>query len=280
MLAEGEPHFFSTDLSYTPHARRYSWDDYLGLFAHTDAARWRGEKTPFYLFSKAAAANIREACPDARILIMLRNPVDMLHSLHSQMVFSGDENIRSFEAALQAEAGRRRGRQLSTPAPFTEIVFYRGIAAYTDQVRRYFDIFGRQRVLIIVFDDFQRQTEVEYLRVLHFLELDPRNLPQFEVVNANKRRRSHLLRTFMQQTIPALPGPVRGLIHRITTPGARRRFQQTLNRWNTRYQSRLPMAPETRLALQEEFREEVERLSELLDRDLTHWSNPDAPPLY
>jgi len=280
MATEQEPHFFSTDLTYTAIARRYSWDDYLGLFAETGAARCLGEKTPFYLLSKVAAANIREACPEARIIIMLRNPVDMMHSLHSHLLYNGDEDISSFEAALEAEADRRQGRRLSTFVPFHEIVFYRAIAAYTDQVQRYFDVFGRERVLVIIFDDLKRDPKEEYLRTIRFLGVEANGLPEFTIVNANKRRRSRLFRTVQRHVIPSLPGPVRGLVHRLMSPEARRRLLRTVNRWNTVNQPRPPMAPATRARLQTEFRDEIERLSALLDRDLTHWSKPDAHPLH
>ena len=75
-----EVHFFGTDL-YSPH---YSSDlqKYLSLFAGATDEKRVGEGSVWYLYSKLASREIKEFCPAASILIMLRNPVDMIYSLH------------------------------------------------------------------------------------------------------------------------------------------------------------------------------------------------------
>ena len=274
MSEDKEPHYFSTDLDYTPRAFRYSREQYLALFPAEKGAAVYGEATPYYLYSRAAAPNIHDFNPRARILIMLRNPADMLHSLHSHMLYTGDETLEDFDAALEAEAGRRQGVGVPEIVPFTAMVFYRHIARYTDQVRRYFETFDRDQVCVMIFDDLQADTPGEYVRLLRFLGVDETILPDFGVINPNKRRRSAFLRDLMHNVVPAIPEPVRRALRRVTTPEARRGFHQAVDQWNTSHVPRKAMRVETRQRLQEEFREEVERLSELLDRDLTHWSNP------
>ena len=102
-----EPHFFGRDL-YSP---RFIRDEerYLSLFYGAESHKRAGEASVYYLCSKRAAKEIKEFSPSACIIIMLRNPADMIYSLHSQRLYSGHENISDFEAALEAEEERKRG---------------------------------------------------------------------------------------------------------------------------------------------------------------------------
>lgn len=82
-LAQGEPHYFGSDLAVDWGPR--SWDEYVSLFARASEPVL-GEKSTLYLSSSKAAEEIRQACPDVRIIVMLRNPVDMMRSLHNRSV--------------------------------------------------------------------------------------------------------------------------------------------------------------------------------------------------
>ncbi len=97
-----EPNFFGTDLGLSPYFIRDE-KEYLSLFSGARNEKRVGEASVLYLFSKLAATEIKECNPAASIIIMLRNPVDMIHSLHSQYVYNGWEDIVEFEAALDSE---------------------------------------------------------------------------------------------------------------------------------------------------------------------------------
>ena len=83
---------------------------YLRHFEEAGAARIIGEKSVWHLFSSTAAADIKAFNADARVLIMLRNPVDMIYALHSEFLYGGNDDIREFAQALAAEGDRRQGR--------------------------------------------------------------------------------------------------------------------------------------------------------------------------
>src|SRR5262249_57982556 len=104
-----EPLFFCTDQPHHESWRVSDPDRYLALFTPGAGRRWRGEGSVWYLVSTVAARRIKDECPDARIIILLRNPVDMVFSLHAQFRFSANENIRRFEAAYAAQAARSKG---------------------------------------------------------------------------------------------------------------------------------------------------------------------------
>src|SRR5882672_1680365 len=82
MSARKEPHFFGTDLSSPALVR--DEQQYLSLFAKAQNEKRAGEASVFYLYSQRAAREIHAFCPSARIIIMLRNPVEMMYSLHSR----------------------------------------------------------------------------------------------------------------------------------------------------------------------------------------------------
>ena len=149
-LAKGEPHYFGTDVDFH-HPYRLSREQYLQLFSDAGGARVLGDKSVYYLFSKRAAREIRDFNPGAKILIFLRNPVDMLYSLHAQYYMrAGFENIRNFEAALDAEQDRREGRKMPNKVRFPEALYYSEIVRYSEQVSRYFDVFPKEQIHIVI----------------------------------------------------------------------------------------------------------------------------------
>jgi Sulfotransferase domain len=260
-----EPHFFGSDL---PVRRRVSTEpEYLDLYREADHTKLVGDGSVFYLHSVCAATEIKEFSPGARIVIMLRNPVDMLHSLHSQLVFGASEDITDFETALEADSDRLAGRRLPRNKLLSQCG-YRAIARYTPQVKRYFDTFGRDSVHVIIYDDFAADPTSSYVELCEFLGLDSAFRPTVRVVNPNKRARSKILSLVVEHPTPIL----RRAAHAVPSQAIRRRVSARVKQANTRYEARSPMAPELRQRLNVEFAGEVEHLSELLGRDLTSWS--------
>ena len=93
--------------------------------------------------SRQAAEEIRDFTTDARIVILLRNPVDQMYSQHSEMLYQGDEDIRDFAEALAAEDDRALGRRIPAGCRKPFALQYRAVARYCNQVDRYFSTFGR-----------------------------------------------------------------------------------------------------------------------------------------
>jgi hypothetical protein len=260
-----EPNFFAVDLGF-PVERDLA--GYLALFAEARDEKRLGEASTWHLFSPAAPTKIKEFCPAAKIICMLRNPVDMIYSLHGQSVFSGHEDILDFAAALDAEADRKQGRRLPKHAIGVKGRFYRDVAMYSEQVQRYFDVFGRANVQVIIFDDFKRDTARIYRETCEFLGIDASFQPTFEVANPHTRRRSMALRNLIWFLWSE---PVRRLRKSVLPPALQRfgkRMAAGIESLNTKSEKRPPLDPALRARLQEEFAPDVERLSEMLGRDL------------
>ncbi len=266
-----EPHFFGSDL-YSPWYIR-DINTYLSLFKDVKDKKRVGEASVWYLYSKRAAYEIKEFNPDAQIIIMLRNPVDMMYSLHAQRVYNGSEDILDFEEALNAEEERKKGLRMPPHPGLVCAMFYREAARFTEQVKRYLDVFGRENVHIIIYDDFKNNTATVYKETLRFLGVDEDFTPDLKVINPSKIVISGFLRDFLQ-----MPPDFARLLVKIFIPfrGVRQRIIERLKRWNTVYKPRPPMNPELRKRLILEFEPEISELGRLIGRDLSMWYNPDA----
>ena len=271
MPYEKEPHFFATDLRARRYERYRSLEAYLALFADAKSEKRVGEASVLYLYSRVAAHNIREFDPAAKIIIMLRNPVDTLYSFYGQLVYSGEEDIATFDGALAAEPDRKQGRRL--PAGMigaVDCLYYREMVRFAGQVQRYFDVFGRDAVHIIIYDDFQADTMAAYRETLKYLDIDPGFTVELKVINQNKRPRNLAMRDFLKNPPDWYVSLLR--VGRATVPQPLRHgITRSLARINSQVEPRRPMDRVLRQQLQAEFLPEVERLSTVLDRDLTHW---------
>lgn len=262
-----EPHYFGTDLTAPYFIRDEA--KYLALFETSKPAKRAGEASVFYLYSKLAASEIKRFNPAAGIIAMLRNPVDMMYSYHSQRLFSGIEDIEDFEAALAAEPERKEGRRLPEIQIAIHGLYYREMARFTEQLKRYFDEMGREQVHVIIYDDLKSAPARVYAETVRFLKVDESFVPQFEVVNPNKTLRMKSVRKFLLQP----PDLIRRISRPLWKPERRERMKRWIARMNSKQQRRVPMSASLRRRLQLEFRPEVENLSRLLNRDLTHWCN-------
>jgi hypothetical protein len=271
-----EAHFFAPDLDSGAEIDKLFFirdmEEYLNLFAAAGNEKRVGEASPGYLYSRVAASRIKEFCPQANIIIMLRNPVDMIYSLHAQRVHSGNEDIDDFESALNAEQDRSNGLRMPKYAYNAKSLLYRETAKYADQVQRFMDNFGRDKIQVIIFDDFIKDTLRIYQETCRFLDIDASFEPQIEVVNPNTTSRSKLVRNLLlfhtltlQKAIKSLPAPVEE---------AAKRVGKTVLNFNTKTQPRPSMSLELRHRLQAEFAPDVEKLSKLLNRDLTSLWTP------
>ena len=269
-LAKKEIHYFGADLDFRYRQRR-SERDYLGLFAAAGSESHLGDGSVWYLYSTRAAREIASFQPEARIVIMLRNPVDMMYSLHSQFVYAGDEDLPSFPDALAAEEERRRGHGIPRGARLPRALLYRDVARYAAQVERYFDVFGTSRVHIILFDELKQDPEIAYASTLRFLGAAPDHSVDFAIVNPNTVRRSGWLARHM-----AVPRPgVRRFVRLLLPVGRwRRATARKVSQINTVRRSRTPLEGDLRKALTEELAVDIRKLEALISRDLNAWLEP------
>jgi hypothetical protein len=260
MPEQKELYFFDSDLwgnrKWAP-----TLEEYLNHFAQAADEKKVGEATPSYLRSPHAAKEIRTFSPEAQIIIMLRNPLDVMYSLHSKAL-DGPEPIGDFGEALKADEGRT-GR---------ELIGYREFTDFPNQVQRYFDLFGRENVHTIIYDELKANSATVCQSVLRFLDVRLDFAADFPWIHLNKQLRSTQLQTLLVRP----PQSLRHIWSALAPQRLRCRIRRTLLNSNWVVRPRTPMDPALRRRLQKECEAKVERLSRMLDRDLSAWCN-DLP---
>ena len=241
---------------------------YLRLFAGVQDSKRLGEASVWYLYSSTAATEIKEFAPQAEIIAMIRNPLEMLPSLHSQLVRVGIEPVEDFGQALALDQEREQSGGPQGFAPRS----YRSAVRYAEQLKRYLDVFGPEKVRVIPYEDFRDHTYDTYRGSCEFLGVDPGFVPRLAVVNPNRRVRSRAVRSLIWQPPDALRRALRATVSQPT----RIRIGAALKRWNTRPVRRDPMSTEIRRSLQPLVANEVNDLRALLGIDLSSWLEEPA----
>jgi hypothetical protein len=178
-----EPHYFATDL---PRYREIeSREDYQGLFRKVDTEEHIavGEASVWYLYSKEAIANIHRYNPQAKLIVMLRDPAEMIPSLHAQLVYTLQEDERNLQKALDLQEARQRGQHIPAHNTAPKLLQYVRVASYVHQLDRLFDVFPREQVKLIPFPDFKSDTLGIYKSVLQFLNVSYDGRTAFPVIN-------------------------------------------------------------------------------------------------
>jgi hypothetical protein len=262
-----EVKYFGTDRQ-PRHTPKLTLDEYLALFREAPPGVRVGEASVGYLRSSSAAREIAEFAPGAQAIVMLRDPVEVMHALHSELVFLGVEDLTDFGDAVAAEPDRRAGRRIPANINNPRGLFYREAVAFAEQLERWFEALGRDRVHVIVFDDFKADTAAAVRATFRFLGVDDAFEPSLAIANPAKVARSRLI----QRVLSSPPGWIRGVARRVMPRTSRKRLYRAVMRLNARAQARREMDPQLRARLAADLAPEVARLGELIGRDLSHWS--------
>lgn len=250
MTTVKEPNYFAYDADNPIHRARphdfpvRSWEEYVRQFAEAPPGSRRGEASPAYLHSSIAPQSIHARLPEAKLIVSLRAPVDRAYS-HFQMA------VRS---------GRAPSNIL--PVAPTEAMWF-AASLYSNQLSRYFSLFGRDRVRVVLFEDVSR-TPAEVMRHLfEFIGVDPSvtidtsyghnpgGVPRYPRVY----RAMQALRR-VPWLVDAAPMPLR----------------RAFSHWRDKGLQRAPALPlDVRERWKAYYREDVLRTEELTGIDLRHW---------
>jgi hypothetical protein len=263
-----EPHYFAKDLGGYPRIKTAA--EYEEIFAGSAGHRRVGEASVYYLRSEVAIPNIRAFNPDARLIAMFRNPIDMVYSFHSQLLYVAEEDEPDFEKAWRLQERRNRGLDLPPRSRGAFLLQYADLGRFGTQTERLLATFPREQVKLILFDDFAASPQAVYDQVIEFLEIPHDGRTEFPRINDNKRARVDWLRRFARKPPPMLRNAIRGLKQAVGGEGIGA-VKKRIVAMNTVKERRPPLTPAFRAELAETFREEVARLGRLLGRDLSHW---------
>ncbi|HEX5852071.1 MAG TPA: sulfotransferase [Solirubrobacteraceae bacterium] len=273
-----EPWFFATELNERtpprPEGVARTLEEYAALFAAAKPEQRVGEASALYLWSRTAAGRIAQACPDARIVAVLREPASFLRSLHLQFLRTYIETESDLAAAIALEPARREGREIPRHTYWPQTLLYSEHVRYVEQLRRYTAEFPRERVLVLIYDDFRADNEATVRRVLRFLDVDDSISIETSEANPSVRARSQRLHEAVH-AISVGRGPaslaMKGAIKALTPPRVRRGALEAVQR-HVLYSDQLPAEEHVMAELRSRFRGEVQALGDYLERDLlTLW---------
>lgn len=229
-------------------------ETYRELFADRAPGQLTGEATPVYLYrGDRAAERIQHHVPDARLIAIFRNPVERAYSDFLNMVRLGWEPVHDFVQALAQEEQR-------IEAHWSPYYHYRAKGFYADQLQVYLDRFDRAQMRFYMFEDVQRDAAGLMEEVFSFVGVDP----NVSIDTETRHNRSGLPRSAVAHRV--LTHPVAERVMR----GPLRPVRNTLRDWNTAHE-KPPLPAKLRAELEAVYRDDIRRLEEILDRDLSHW---------
>jgi len=147
-----------------------------------------GEAAPLYMFHPLAAGRVAELMPQARMIVLLRDPVERAYSHWKERRTEGKEPLE-FAAALAAEDSRTAGERarLSADPSYVSEAFdwysYRARGRYLEHLEPWLDHFDRSQLLFVASETLYREPAATYARTLEFIGLPPHELPSYDVFN-------------------------------------------------------------------------------------------------
>lgn len=255
-----EPRFFAFDPNNPEHHTAKSlpiksMEAYRDLFSGVKNEKAVGEVSPNYLHSDHAARAIRAHIPDVKLLVSLRNPVHKTVSLYSMRARAGNETRAPDEALRDDEKLLRSG-------------------LYYEDVRRYNELFGRDRVKVLLFEDLEADALGVMKDVYGYIGVDDQFQPNVSMRHNTAAtasspfmreaqrfyRHNWRLRHALQAIVPY------GLRQRIAGFGRREVKTTTL------------ISADMRRRLSDYYREDIIKLQDLIDRDLSAWLKGESAP--
>jgi hypothetical protein len=269
-----EPGFWATDFPWlTKRNALPSVEHYLDLFRNAQQNHQIiGEASTMYLSSTQAAANIVNFNPQARFIVILRNPIEVAQAYHMQKLLVFQEDEPDFEAAWRLQPLRRQGLRVPANCPSPHMLQYGVIPQFGGQVRRLLECVPRDSIHFIRFEDFRSDPAGVYCNTLRFLNLDDDGRREFPVVAPSRAHRFSLIARLFHSP----PSFIRGPVVQMQRHLIRKRYPviEKLKRSMYRPQQRQLLSPQLRGEMIEHFMPEMRELEHLLGWDLRSWREP------
>ena len=247
--------------TYREHVWRRA--DYEALFDAAPEGTLRGESTPLYMYAPDAMRRIREAIPGAKLIAIIRDPVERAHSNWTHLWSAGLEPVGDFVQAC-AEEQRR------IDAGWASFWHYTGLSRYGQQLEHVFSLFPREQVLVIRYRQLVDEPAKTLEEIFGFLGVEQGLVTQIPRENVT----SHPEATPAHRAV--------ALLLRASAAGGRflpASALDGLTGWLERYlqrhsRERQPLGWDQRQALIPRFEADLELLERVLDADFSDWRTP------
>ncbi len=273
MSAIKEPKYFLSDgppppkggpgdaLTYREHVWRR--EDYEALFDPAPPGTLTGESTPLYLYDRAALRRIRETIPGAKLIVIVRDPVERAHSNWTHLWSAGLEPVGDFVRAC-AEEERR------IVAGWASFWHYVGLGRYGEQLEHLFTLFPREQVLVLRYRrlvDEPAQTLDEICAFLGVEQGVQTEIPRHNVTSHPEPTLGHRAVGLAQRAGSAIGTQIPGLTA-ATLTGPLERYLQRHSR------ERQPLSWDQRQELIPRFEADIRLLEQVLGEDFGDWIRP------
>lgn len=233
-----------------------------------------------YLYEPDVIERIVSIQPEARFIVAVRNPIDMLRSYHYRLLFLLEEDQPDFAKAWELQDARARGERIPRLCRDPRRLLYQEVGSFGKHIERLIEITGRARCHIVVQDDLKDRPREVSQALLRFVGVDDDiDTVAFEDGRSDfpHRMRSKTYRwRWLQALLYKPPAAVfkaaeRSEIKRGVRPSGLKQFHKRLVKFNRIKRSPDPFSPELRSRLQQAFVEDIQRLGAIIGRDLSHW---------
>jgi len=238
-------------------------EDYRALFEGANGETALGEASHSYLYTQGTPERVRKYLPDARLIAVLRDPVERAYSHFCFMVQNGREPAADFMQAIEEEEAGLRDDWWPT-------FQYLRVGFYYAQLRPYFDLFDPGQIRVYLQEDLRYDTLGVVQDVFRFLDVDDTFIPDV----ARRHNGSGIPK---YQTVEALlgrPNLLKRVLRSYLPEEQRALISNKVAKFRTRNLVRPPRLPQaTRELLVERYREDALGLQDLIKRDLSAWMN-------
>ena len=264
-----EPRYFSHTYHTYPHTgpgdekiidRRTikDLDTYLYYYTKSDGEKYLGDASADNLYYYETADDIFAFNPDAKIIISLRNPIDRAYSAYAHMRKGFRENL-TFEKALMEEENRLEKN-------YEFLWAYKKCGLYYEGVKHYIDVFGRENVHIVLFDDMKSDIKRVLGNICSFLQIEAYPFPDTDRIHNKSNAPKIGIKTTVYKTLFVDRGLSNRIVKKLFSKETRRRIQL---RYEQGKQETIKKSTEEYLL--DYYREDIEKLQELLGIDLSRW---------
>ncbi len=257
-----EPVFFADEDFESKYA--FTWEEYKKCFKRKPEHRITGEGSILYIYSDSAIKNILEYNPDAKFIVMLRNPIDQAYSYFLQLRHSEYEREKDFVAAWER-----------APFPGRSLLNYHSVVSTGEQLQRLLAQVPREKVLLLTLEELIADSRALYLKVLDFLGVEDDGKNEFEVVNQAGTHRNFLMK-FIFMTVTRNRFLYQLAVNTVRVLGI---SADSVNRLHKGKKTpKVKLAPELRQRMAGELKGQVAIISDILQRDMTEvWTDFKDP---
>lgn len=232
-------------------------EDYQTQFDNVSTEIAVGEASPAYLYIPEASARIQYHIPNAKLIAILRDPVERAYSQFLMFIRDGRETTFDFATALQLEQ-TRASENWAWGWRYVDLGFYHF------QLKQYFDRFNREQIRVYLYEDLSKKPIHVLQDIFCFLNVDETFVPDISVRhNISGMPKSKIVHSFLTR-----PNLIKTALRPLLPISLRKQLTKDLREKNF---SKPMLSSEMRSQLVNGFRDDILKLQDLIQRDLSSW---------